>query len=246
MKDAFQRTEKLFGAKAMNELANAHVLLFGVGGVGSYAAEALVRSGIGHLAFVDDDNVCVTNLNRQLHATIHTVGQPKTQAMAERLLSINPDCDIHPISHFYLPNDGSNLITKQYDYIIDAIDNVSAKIDIIITAQKLGIPVISCMGTGNKVDPSQLKIADIYQTSVCPLCRVMRTELRKRGVTHAKVVYSPEQPIKPLNESRDDEGSIRRGTSRRVTPGSTAFVPSSAGLLIASEVVLDIIHYSSI
>lgn len=241
MKEAFQRTEKLFGAKAMEKLANAHILLFGVGGVGSFAAEALVRSGIGHLSFVDDDAVCVTNLNRQLHATVHTIGKPKTEAMAERLLSINPDCDIRPVSHFYLPNDGSNLITKEYDYIIDAIDTVSAKIDIIIRAQSLGIPVISCMGTGNKLDPSQLRVADIYETSVCPLCRVMRSELRKRGVTHAKVVYSPEQPLKPLAEQCDNEGALR-GSSRRATPGSTAFVPSSAGLLLASEVVLDMIH----
>lgn len=242
MKEAFQRTEKLFGAEAMEKLANAHILLFGVGGVGSFAAEALVRSGIGHLTFVDDDVVCITNLNRQLHATIHSIGKPKTEAMAERLLSINPDCDIRAVSHFYLPNDGSNLITDEYDYIVDSIDNVSAKIDIILTAQCLDIPVISCMGTGNKVHPSLLQVADIYQTSVCPLCRVMRTELRKRGVTHAKVVYSPEPPLKPMDEQRDSEGSRRTSTSKRVTPGSTAFVPSSAGLLLASEVVLDIIH----
>ena len=247
MKEAFQRTERLFGTEAMDKLSRARVLLFGVGGVGSFAAEALVRSGIGHLTLVDDDNVCITNLNRQLHATIHTIGQPKTQAMSERLRSIHPDCEIEAISHFYLPNDGSSLITEKYDYVIDAIDTVSAKIDIILTAQKLKIPVISCMGTGNKVHPSQLTVADIYQTSVCPLCRVMRTELRKRGVTHAKVVYSPEPPIKPqIAEQDDHEGAVRGASSRRATPGSTAFVPPAAGLLLASEVVLDLIHNSSI
>lgn len=246
MREAFQRTERLFGAEAMERLSRAHVLLFGVGGVGSYAAEALVRSGIGHLTFVDDDNVCITNLNRQLHATMSTVGQPKTQAMSERLLSINPDCDVKAISHFYLPGDGSKIITKQFNYIIDAIDTVSAKIDIIQTAQKLDIPLISCMGTGNKVHPSMLTVADIYETSVCPLCRVMRAELKKRDITHLKVVYSPEPPLTPRPCGSDDEGAVRGGPKRRITPGSTAFVPSSAGLLLASEVVLDLVNDSSI
>lgn len=230
----------------METLSRSRVLLFGVGGVGSHAAEALVRSGLGHLTLVDDDNVCITNLNRQIHATRETVGQPKTEAMCERLLSINPDCDIKTISHFYMPNDGSNLITSEYDYIIDAIDTVSAKIDIILTAQRLGIPVISCMGTGNKLHPAQLTVTDIYKTSVCPLCRVMRSELKKRGVKKLKVVYSPEQPITPQETTtappeQAQEGAVRGGPRRRSTPGSTAFVPPAAGLIIASEVVLDLI-----
>lgn len=247
---AFARTQRLFGRQAMEKLASSHVLLFGVGGVGSYAAEALVRSGVGHLTMVDDDEVCVTNLNRQLHATVHTVGRPKADAMRERLLSINPGCEVRTVSHFYLPGDGSNLITTDYDYIIDAIDTVSAKIDIIITAQRLGVPVISCMGTGNKLHPHLLTVADIYNTSVCPLCRVMRSELRKRGVAHAKVVYSPEPPLTPIGSEaeflpQDAEGTQRGGPRRKIPLGSTAFVPPAAGLILASEAVLDITSLQS-
>ena len=230
MEDAFKRIERLLGSAAMDKLKSSDILLFGVGGVGSFVAEALVRSGIGNLTIVDNDDVCVTNINRQIHATVHTVGRPKTEVMKERLLSINPECNIRTIEHFYLPDDDGGIIKDQYDYIIDAIDTVSAKIDIVIKAQALDIPIISCMGTGNKLHPERLELADIYKTSVCPLCRVMRTELKKRGVKKLRVVYSKEQPIVPKYNEEQKEG-------RKRAPGSTAFVPSAAGLIIASEVV---------
>lgn len=234
MREIFSRTERLLGKDAMEKLARAKVLLFGVGGVGSHAAEALVRSGIGHLTIVDNDEVCISNLNRQIEATQETIGQSKVLAMKNRLLSIHPDCDIKTVSEFYLSNEKSGLITDEYDYIIDAIDTVSAKIDICLTAQKKNIPLISCMGTGNKLHPEMLQIADLFDTSVCPLCRVMRSELKKRGVKALKVVYSPEPPISPQAEDPEDI------SSRRLTPGSTAFVPPAAGLLIASCVVQDL------
>lgn len=230
MEEAFLRTRRLLGDAAMGKLKKSNILLFGVGGVGSFVAEALVRSGLGNLTIVDNDDVCETNINRQIHATVHTVGRPKTEVMKERLLSINPDCNIRAVEHFYLPDDDGDIITCEYDYIVDAIDTVSAKIDIVIKAQALGIPVISCMGTGNKLHPEQLMLADIYETSVCPLCRVMRTELKKRGVKKLRVVYSTEQPLKPLDDKTEQSG-------RRSTPGSTAFVPPVAGFIIASEVV---------
>ena len=236
-KEAFSRTKRLLGEKAMERIEKASVLLFGIGGVGSFAAEALVRSGIGHLTIVDSDNVSISNLNRQLHATVETIGRPKTEVMRERLLSINPECDIKIINHFYLPDDGSEIITDEYDYIIDAIDTVSAKIDIVLKAQKLGIPVISCMGTGNKLHPVELKVADIYETSVCPLCRVMRYELKKRGVKSLRVVYSEEKPIAPA-EISVNEAEVEK---KRAVPGSTAFVPPVAGMILASEVVLALI-----
>ena len=233
-KEAFSRTERLLGEKAMESLKKASVLLFGIGGVGSFTAEALVRSGIGHLTIVDSDEVAVSNLNRQLHATTKTIGRPKTEVMKERLLSINPECYIKAINHFYLPDDGSEIISDEYDYIIDAIDTVSAKIDIILKAQELGVPVICCMGTGNKLHPAELKVADIYETSVCPLCRVMRYELKKRGVKSLKVVYSEEKPITPAEISENEA----EGEKKRAVPGSTAFVPPVAGMIVASEVVL--------
>ncbi len=242
MKKAFSRTQRLLGSEAMTRLSYCHILLFGVGGVGSFAAEALVRSGLGSITLVDDDVVCESNLNRQIHATVDTIGQSKVQVMKKRLLAINPDCNVTAISHFYLPGDGEKLITQKYDYIIDAIDTVSAKIDIILTAQMLDIPVLSCMGTGNKLHPDLLKIADIFDTSVCPLCRVMRSELRKRGVTHLKVVYSPEPPICPKKDESGTDESLQGDKPRRSVPGSTAFVPPAAGLLAASEAVLDLIH----
>ncbi len=236
-KEAFSRTERLLGEKAMEKLLKASVLLFGIGGVGSFAAEALVRSGIGHLTIVDSDDVALSNLNRQLHATTETVGRPKAEVMRERLLSINPECVVKIINHFYLPDDGSEIITDEYDYIIDAIDTVSAKIDIVLKAQRLGIPVISCMGTGNKLHPAELKVADIYETSVCPLCRVMRYELKKRGVKSLKVVYSEEKPITPAEISANET----EGEKKRAVPGSTAFVPPVAGMILASQVVLELI-----
>ncbi len=235
MNEIFSRTEQLLGSDAMLVLKQARVLLFGVGGVGSHAAEALVRSGLGHLTIVDNDEVCLSNLNRQLHATQATVGQKKVHAMKERLLSINPDCEVRAVSDFYLSNQESGLITDEYDYIIDAIDTVSAKIDICITAKEKSIPFISCMGTGNKLRPELLTIADLFETSVCPLCRVMRKELKDRGIRSVKVVYSPENPLTPKTTISEDH------RPRRATPGSTAFVPPAAGLLIASEVVRDLV-----
>ncbi len=235
LNEAFKRTERLLGTAAMNKLKSSDILLFGVGGVGSFVAEALVRSGIGNITLVDNDDVCVTNINRQIHATVHTVGRPKTEVMKERLLSINPECNVRTVEHFYLPDDDGGIITDRYDYIIDAIDTVSAKIDIVIKAQALGIPIISCMGTGNKLHPEQLELSDIFETSVCPLCRVMRTELKKRGVKKLRVVYSKEQPIVPKCDEEQENG-------RKKAPGSTAFVPSAAGLIIASEVINNLVQ----
>lgn len=225
--ERFMRTQMLLTEVGMRHLKDAHVLLFGIGGVGGHVAEALVRCGIGAITLVDNDVVAPSNINRQIIATDETVGMKKTEAMKARIHSINPDCRVTCLDIFYLP-DTVDLISNEYDYIIDAIDTVSAKIDIVIKAQALGIPVISCMGTGNKLHPELLCIDDLFNTSVCPLCRVMRYELKKRGVSSLTVVYSTEKPIKPDGENPR-------------TPGSVSFVPSVAGLLIASRVVQDLI-----
>ena len=247
MPDQFSRTQLLFGPEAMEKLRTSRVAVFGIGGVGGYAVEALVRSGIGELDLIDDDRVCLTNLNRQLHATRKTVGQYKVDVAAERVREINPDCRIHTFRTFFLPDTRDQFDFSQYDYVIDAIDTVTGKLALIETAKAAGVPIICSMGAGNKTDPTAFRVADIYQTSVCPLARVIRSECRKRGVKHLKVVYSTEQPVRPLEDPAISCRShcvcppgTRKCTVRRDIPGSTAFVPSVAGLIIAGEVVKDL------
>lgn len=248
MLNEFSRTELLLGEKAMEKLRGSTVAIFGVGGVGSYAAEGLVRAGIGRFVLVDDDRICLTNLNRQLHATRKTVGAYKVDAMKERMLDINPDAEIVTHKTFYLPGTSEELLDAGYSYVIDAIDTVSAKLDLIVRAKDLGIPVISCMGAGNKLDPTRFEVADIYETSVCPLAKVMRHELRARGVDSLKVVYSKEPPLHPDEMSESScrlhcicpKGTQRTCTIRRSIPGSISFVPSVAGLILAGEVVRDL------
>jgi tRNA A37 threonylcarbamoyladenosine dehydratase len=249
MEPEFCRTELLIGKQDLDKLAASTVAVFGIGGVGSFAVEGLVRSGIGKLVLIDNDVVCPSNINRQLHATIKTIGRPKVEVMKERILEINPSAKVETYQQFYRPESGWKLLSKDYDYIVDAIDTVTAKIDLIIKAQEIGIPIISCLGAGNKLDPTRFEIADIYQTSVCPLARVMRSELRKRGVQKLKVVYSQEPPLTPgVNKDTNCQENYSCGEaaisgSRRQTPGSIAFVPSVAGLIIASEVIKDLRSY---
>jgi tRNA A37 threonylcarbamoyladenosine dehydratase len=235
MLNQFSRTEMLLGREGMDKLKEARIAVFGVGGVGGYVAEALVRSGVGEIDLFDNDTVSVSNLNRQLIATRETIGRFKADVMRERALSVNPDIKVNSHKIFYMPDNADNYDFSQYSYIVDAVDTVTAKIEIIIRAQTAGVPVISCMGTGNKLDASLLEVADIYETSVCPLARVMRTELRKRGVKQLKVVYSKEPQIS-ANASSEGLGN------KRSIPGSTAFVPAAAGFIIAGEVVRDLIE----
>lgn len=223
--DIFSRTERLIGKDALQKLQNSNIIIFGLGGVGSYTAEALARSGIGKMTVVDKDTVDITNINRQLYALHSTVGKPKAEVAKARILDINPECDVTAIQKMYLPENSEEFNLSQYDYIIDAIDNVTAKIDLAVKAEHLDIPIISSMGTGNKLDPTAFKVSDIYKTSVCPLCRVMRTQLKKCGVKKLKVVYSEEMPK----------------TDGERTPASISFVPPAAGLIIAGEVIKDII-----
>jgi tRNA A37 threonylcarbamoyladenosine dehydratase len=250
MLHAFSRTELLLGKKALDKLKKSKVAIFGIGGVGTFVVEGLVRSGVEKLVLIDDDCICLTNLNRQIHATRKTVGKPKVEVMRERILEINPKAEVEIFQEFYLPPDSAEkLIRQDYDYIVDAIDTVSAKLDIIVNSNRLGIPIISAMGAGNKLDPTQLEVADIYETSVCPLAKVMRKELRNRGIKNLKVVYSKEQPLRPI-ETEDNscntgcicpKGTTRTCTTRRQIPGSVSFVPSVSGLIIAGEVVKDLI-----
>lgn len=233
----FIRTEMLLGTQAMEKLKKAHVAVFGIGGVGGYVVEALTRSGIGYLTIVDSDKVAESNLNRQIIATYDTVGRDKVSVMKERILSINPKAQVITKTCFYLPESAAEFDFSQYSYVVDAIDTVTAKIDLVLQAKAAGIPIISCMGTGNKLDPTRLEIADIYQTSVCPLAKVMRKELRARSVKSLKVLYSREEPQIPATELLSEEEA---GSDRRRTPGSTAFVPPTAGLIIASEVVREL------
>lgn len=223
--DIFSRTERLIGKDALRKLQNSNIIIFGLGGVGSYTAEALARSGIGKMTVVDKDTVDITNINRQLYALRSTVGKPKAEVAKARILDINPECEITAIQKMYLPENSEDFVLSQYDYIVDAIDNVTAKIDLAVKSEQLGIPIISSMGTGNKLDPAAFKVSDIYKTSVCPLCRVMRTQLKKRGVKKLKVVYSEEMPK----------------TNGERTPASISFVPPAAGLIIAGEVIKNII-----
>ncbi len=227
----FSRTELLLGAGGLARLAEARVAVFGLGGVGSFTAEALVRAGVGHFLLVDHDTISPSNLNRQLHATRKTVGQKKTEAMRARMLEINPDAEIERIDEFYEPNRADDFFPAPLDYIVDAIDTVTAKLSLVVEATRRNIPVVSSMGAGNKLDPTRFEVADIYETSVCPLAKVMRKELKKRGVPCLKVVYSKETPI-PAVALESDHG--------RHAPGSISFVPSAAGLILAGEVVRDL------
>ena len=244
----FSRTELLLGKEAMEQLSKARVAVFGVGGVGGYACEALVRSGIGAFDLIDDDKVCLTNLNRQIIATRKTVGKYKTDVMKERMLEINPDVDVAIHKCFFLPENADEFPFEEYDYIIDAVDTVTAKIELVMKAQEKNVPIISSMGAGNKLDASMFQVADIYKTKVCPLAKVMRRELKKRGVKKLKVVYSEEKPVRPLEDMSIScrqhcvcpPGTARKCTQRRDIPGSIAFVPSVAGLILAGEVVKDL------
>ncbi|MCI7322000.1 MAG: tRNA threonylcarbamoyladenosine dehydratase [Lachnospiraceae bacterium] len=244
----FSRTELLLGKEAMDRLAGARVAVFGVGGVGGYVCEALVRSGVGAFDLIDDDKVCLTNLNRQIIATRSTVGRYKVDVMKERMLDINPDVDVRTHQCFFLPENADDFPFEEYDYVVDAVDTVTAKIALVMKAQEKKVPIISSMGAGNKLDGSQFKVADIYKTKVCPLAKVMRHELKKRGVKKLKVVYSEELPIKPVEDMAIScrtncicpPGAKHKCTERRAIPGSTAFVPSVAGLIIAGEVVKDL------
>ena len=246
---AFSRTEIIIGEQGLQRLAGAKVAIFGVGGVGSYDAEALVRAGVGKFILVDDDTICLTNTNRQLHTTRKTIGQPKVEAMRQRMLDINPAAVIETIQSFYLPEKAEQLIQDDYDYIVDALDTVTAKIDLAVQGKERSIPVISAMGAGNKLDPGGFKVADLAKTSVCPLAKVMRKELRKRGVEHLKVVYSEEKPIVPICVETSDcskhcicpPGSTKHCLERRSVPGSISFVPGVVGLLIAGAVVNDLL-----
>lgn len=248
MLHAFSRMELLLGSEAIAKLRDSHVAVFGVGGVGSFTVEGLARSGIGKLTLIDDDCVCLTNLNRQLPATVSTIGRPKVEVMRERILDINPRAEVTIHQKFYLPDTADELISTEYDYIVDAIDTVTAKIDIIVQAKQRNIPVISCMGAGNKLDPTAFIVTDIAKTTGCPLARVVRRELRKRNVMSVKVVYSREKPLTPSTEGACGQncvcppGSTRTCATRRQIPGSVSFVPSVAGLIMAGEVVKDLIR----
>ncbi len=249
MQDQFSRTELLLGKEAMEKLKSSRVAVFGIGGVGGYVCEALIRSGVGKFDLIDDDRVCLTNLNRQIIATRKTVGQYKVDVMKERMLEINPDADVTVRKCFFLPENSGEFPFDEYDYVVDAVDTVSAKLELVVKAQEHGVPVISSMGAGNKLDGSQFRVADIYKTKTCPLAKVMRRELRRRGVKKLKVVYSEEEPTRPKEDASVScrtncicpPGTERKCTERRDIPGSVAFVPSVAGLIIAGEVVKDLI-----
>lgn len=231
--EQFQRTELLLGNEAMQKLSKAHVIIFGVGGVGGYAAEAVARSGVGHISLVDMDTVSASNINRQIIALHSTVGRYKTEVMRDRILDINPAAEVTVHNCFYMPENADKFDFSRYDYVVDAVDTVTAKIEIIMQSKQHNVPVISSMGAGNKLDPTKFEVADIYKTSVCPLARVMRYELKRRGVKELKVVYSTEQPAK---RNTGDETAFHG----KIAPGSTAFVPSVAGLIIGAEVIKDI------
>ena len=249
MLNQFSRTELLIKEDGIQKLQKAKVAIFGIGGVGSFAVEGLVRSGIGNFILVDDDKICLTNLNRQIIATRKTIGKYKVDVMEERILEINPDAKIQTYQEFYMPNSKTNIITEDIDYVIDCVDTVTAKIEIVKRCKELDIPIISAMGTGNKLDPSRFEITDIYKTSICPLAKVMRKELRKRNIESLKVIYSKEEPIEIDEYSNSScktncicpPGTKRKCTIRNQVPGSISFVPSVAGLMIAGEVIREII-----
>lgn len=232
MSNQFSRTEMLIGKNNLEKLKHSKVAIFGIGGVGSYVVEGLARVGVGNFILIDNDKVAESNLNRQIIATTKTIGKIKVEVCKERILEINPEANVEIHPEFFMP-ESPEIFDNTIDYIVDAIDTVSAKIELIIRANKLNIPIISCMGTGNKLDPTKFEITDIYNTSVCPLAKVMRKELKKRGIKKLKVIYSKEEPIKPMVQISE--------TTKKQTPGSISFVPSVAGLIIAGEVVKDII-----
>ena len=252
MLNQFSRTQLLLGVEAIEKLAASRVAIFGIGGVGGAVCEALARSGVGAFDLIDDDRVCLTNLNRQIIATRRTVGQFKADAMKERILEINPDAKVQVHKCFFLPENAEQFPFEEYDYIVDAVDTVTAKLRIVLKAKEMNIPVISCMGAGNKLDATAFRVADISRTRVCPLARVLRRELRKRGVDHLKVVYSKEVPVRPLEDMSIScrahgicpPGTKRPCTDRRDIPGSVAFVPPVTGLILAGEVVKDLCKYA--
>lgn len=236
MWEEFSRTELLIGEEALEKLQHSRVAVFGIGGVGTFVVEGLVRGGVGSLVLVDHDIITLSNFNRQLHATNKTLHQPKVEVMKERILDINPRAQVVIHQSFYLPESRATLIEGNYDYIVDAVDTVTAKVDLAVTATQLGIPIISSMGAGNKLDPTKFQVADIYLTSVCPLAKVMRKELRKKDIPSLKVVFSTEEPIKPRSDASDGFDQ-----KKKQVPGSISFVPSVAGLIIAGEVIKDLI-----
>ena len=248
MMNQFSRTELLLGKERMEKLFSSRVAVFGLGGVGGYTVEALARSGIGTLDLIDDDRICLTNLNRQILATRRTVGRYKVDVAKERILSINPDAAVHTHRVFYTPETAQQFNFSEYDYVVDAIDTVTGKLALVMQADRSGTPVISCMGAGNKMDASAFEVADIYETSVCPLARVMRRELKKRGIEKLKVVYSREPALRPEEDVQSScetgcicpPGTERTFAQRRQVPGSTAFAPAAAGLIMAGEVVKDL------
>ncbi|MGN1420385.1 MAG: ThiF family adenylyltransferase [Eubacterium sp.] len=235
MPNQFSRTELLLGKEAVEKLSKSRVAVFGVGGVGGYTVEALVRSGLGNIDIVDNDTVSLTNLNRQIIALHSTVGKYKVDVLSDRIKDINPNCNVRAYKTFYTPETAGEFDFSDYDYVVDAIDTVKGKIELVMQAKEANVPIISSMGAGNKVDPTAFEVADISKTSVCPLARVMRYELRKRGINHLKVVYSREAPVSPREESDEVLSGGRQ------IPGSTAFVPSAVGLIIAGEVIKDLI-----
>jgi len=238
MIDQFSRTKLLVGKDGIEKLKKSIVAIFGIGGVGSYTAEALARAGVGNLVLIDKDNISVTNINRQIHSTTKTVGMSKVEVMRDRILEINPKADVKIFNDFYTPENAERMIDKRYSYIVDAVDTVSAKIDLVVRAKEYNIPIISAMGAANKLDPTKFEVTDIFKTSVCPLARVMRKELKNRDIKKLKVVYSKEEPIK--NESVNELEKLSPG--KKSIPGSISFVPSVMGLIIAGEVVKDLIR----
>jgi tRNA A37 threonylcarbamoyladenosine dehydratase len=248
MLNQFSRTELIIGNEGITKLNNAKVAVFGIGGVGSFVVEGLVRAGVGNFILVDDDKVCLTNLNRQIIATRKTVGKAKVEVARDRILEINPNANVEIYQEFFMP-DSDEILDDTVSYIVDSVDTVTAKVELVVRANKLNIPIISCMGTGNKLDPTRFEVTDIYKTSICPLAKVMRKELKKRGIDKLKVVYSKEEPIKPIETMENSckngcicpPGTKRKCTIRNQVPGSISFVPSVAGLIIAGEVIKDII-----
>ncbi|MDD2376556.1 MAG: tRNA threonylcarbamoyladenosine dehydratase [Clostridia bacterium] len=244
----FSRTELLLGKVSMKKLQNSKVAIFGIGGVGSYAVEGLARAGIGKFILIDDDKICITNINRQIHATSKTVGVEKVEAMKNRILEINPKAEVITHNTFFNIDKAEELISIEYDYIIDAIDTITSKLDLIVKAKEKNIPIISSMGAGNKLDPTRFEIADINKTSMCPLAKVIRRELRKRNIYSLKTVYSREEPLTPISEDDNSfknncicpKETVKKCTVKRQIPGSISFVPSVVGLIIASEVVKDL------
>ena len=249
MLNQFSRTELLIGKDGEEKLKNAKVAVFGIGGVGSFVVEGLVRAGVGNIVIIDDDKICLTNLNRQIMATRKTIGKYKVDVMKERILEINPDANVETYQEFYMPDSDTKIITDDLSYVADCVDTVTAKIEIIMKCKEVNVPVMSAMGTGNKLDPTRFEITDIYKTSICPLAKVMRKELRKRDVDSLKVIYSKEEPIVPVSEAENScktncicpPGTKRKCSIHNQVPGSISFVPSVAGLMIAGEIIKDIL-----